>query len=105
LPTQLSDQDEQDLLAELENWEIVETPQRLAPGGVRRELHRVYEFPSFDLAFQFMNEVVARGVQPHNHHPRWENAYNRVEVWLTTFNLNYRPSNRDARLARVCESV
>jgi pterin-4a-carbinolamine dehydratase len=105
VPEPLGDQEERDFLAKLELWEIVETPERLAPAGVRRELHRVYEFPTFDAAFQFMNEVVTRGVQPHNHHPRWENAFNRVEIWLTTFNLNYRPSKRDVRLARACESI
>jgi 4a-hydroxytetrahydrobiopterin dehydratase len=105
LPQPLSEEEECQFLDDFEHWEVVETPERLAPGGVRRELHRVYEFPDFESAFRFMNEVVDRGVRPRNHHPRWENAFNRVEVWLTTFNLNYRPSNRDIRLAQTCESV
>lgn len=104
-PKPLSADGEREFLAEFAHWDIVETPEVFAPGAVRRELHRVYEFPTFELAFQYMNEVVAQGVEPYNHHPRWENAFNRVEIWLTTFNLNYRPSTRDVRLARICESV
>lgn len=105
IPHQLNAEEEEKFLAEFKQWEIVETDEPLAPGGFRRELHRVYEFPTFDLAFQFMTDVVERGIQRHNHHPRWENAFNRVEVWLTTFNLNYKLSKRDLRLAKICEVI
>lgn len=104
-PTPLDLKDERVLLAELPEWTIVETEDRFAEGGLRRELHRAYEFIDFDTAFNFMNEVAGRAIAPHQHHPRWQNTYNRVEVWLTTFNLGYRLSARDRRLARLLEQI
>lgn len=104
-PTQLNDNDEKRFLDEFKEWEIVENEEHNAPGGFRRELHRVYEFPTFELAFEFMNEVVRRGVNQINHHPRWENTFNRLEVWLTTFNIGYKPSVRDIRLAKIFEEI
>jgi len=105
LPQALRDEDEAAFLAEFDEWEIIEIPEPEAPGRFRRELHRVYEFASFESALGFMNEVAERGIRPHNHHPRWQNAYNRVELWLTTFNIGYKPSKKDVRLARVCEQI
>jgi len=105
LPQRLTQDEEQAFLAKWSEWEIVETAEPHAPGGVMRELHRVYEFTTFEDAFRFMTEVVRRAIEPYSHHPRWQNAYFRVEVWLTTFNLNYRPSNRDVRLAEMFEEI
>lgn len=47
------------------------------------ELYREFKFQDFKQAFNFMTEVaqLANGM---NHHPRWQNEYNRVEIWLTT---------------------
>ena len=104
-PPQLTEDEEAEFVVQWPEWNIVETSDPHATGGFRRELHRVYEFPSFKHAFQFMTDVVARGIEPSNHHPRWENTINRVAVWLTTFNLDYKPSVRDVRLATVCETV
>jgi pterin-4a-carbinolamine dehydratase len=52
-----------------------------------------------------MKEVSIRAIEKYNHHPRWQNAYNRLEVWLTTFNLGYKPSNKDLRLAKFFEKI
>jgi 4a-hydroxytetrahydrobiopterin dehydratase len=97
--------DESAFLKKMKEWRIVETREPDAPGRFRRELHRVYEFNSFDDAFRFMNEVAERGIRKPDHHPRWQNTFNRVEIWLTTFNLGYKPSTRDVRLAEVCEQI
>jgi len=104
-PPRLDNEDEKNFLSEYTEWEIVETEEHNTPGGYRRELHRVYEFPNFDLTFEFMTEVVTRGINAMNHHPRWQNTFNRVEVWLTTFNIGFKPSKRDIRLARVFEEI
>lgn len=103
--TQLSEEGERKFLSEYQEWEIVETEEHDAPGGFRREFHRVYEFTSFEMAFEFMNEVVKRGINQINHHPRWQNTFNRLEVWLTTFNIGYKPSMRDIRLGKVFEEI
>lgn len=105
LPQPLTVEEERRFMAEFTEWTILETRDRAAAQGLRRELYRVYEFPTFDFAWRFMNDVEKFAMRPCNHHPRWQNAYNRVEVWLTTFNLGYRPSTKDVRLAGAMENV
>jgi pterin-4a-carbinolamine dehydratase len=105
LPQALNADDESAFLKKMKEWRIVGTREPDAPGGYRQELHRVYEFRSFERAFRFMNEVAERGINVQDHHPRWQNFYTRVEVWLTTSNLGYKLSTRDVRLAEVCEQI
>jgi len=105
LPKPLNDDDESAFLKKMKEWKIVETREPDAPGGFRRELHRVYEFRNFEDAFQFMNEVTERVISLINHHPRWQNTYHRLEIWLTTFNIGYKPSFKDVRLAEGCEQI
>ena len=105
VPPPLSEDEERAFLTELEEWDILNTRVPDLPGRFRRELHRVYEFDSFDRALQFMNDVAERAIRPLDHHPRWENAYTRVEVWLATSNAGYKPTKRDIRLARLFEQI
>jgi 4a-hydroxytetrahydrobiopterin dehydratase len=104
-PEPLDPKTERTLLVELSEWAVLETEDPFAEGRLRRELHRMYEFTTFDAAFHFMKEVTDRAITPYQHHPRWQNAYNRVEVWLTTFNLGCRLSARDRRLAKLFEQI
>jgi 4a-hydroxytetrahydrobiopterin dehydratase len=46
-------------------------------------LYRKFEFNDFKQAFGFMKEV-ARAAEGLNHHPKWLNEYNKVEIWLST---------------------
>jgi pterin-4a-carbinolamine dehydratase len=105
LPDPLTEQDLREFLEKHAQWALVDTRDENASEGVRRELYRVYEFPSYQLAFRFMNEVSERAIVRQSHHPRWQNTWNRVEIWLTTFNLGYRPSTKDLRLAEACEQA
>jgi 4a-hydroxytetrahydrobiopterin dehydratase len=59
-------------LAELEGWSL--------EAG---KLHREYRFPDFVTAFGFMSSV-ALVAEAMNHHPEWQNVYNRVVVDLVT---------------------
>ncbi len=59
-------------LAKLEGWSL--------EAG---KLHREYRFPDFVTAFGFMSSV-ALVAEAMNHHPEWQNVYNRVVVDLTT---------------------
>jgi len=109
LPQPLNQTDERALLAELNKttdlWTVKETEDKYAERGLRRELHRLYEFETFEAAFSFMKDVTDRAILPYNHHPRWQNAFTRVEVWLTTFNLGGQLSVRDRRLAKLLEQI
>lgn len=51
--------------------------------GEQRVLKRTFVFADFVAAFGFMT-VVAIRAQELNHHPDWSNAYNTVDVELTT---------------------
>ena len=71
-PTRLSDVDTAERLRALPGWAIV--------GG---KLHRVFEFRDFAEAFAFMTRV-ALLAEKIDHHPDWQNAYNRVTIDLVT---------------------
>ena len=99
----LSQCEEQKLLAALPEWEIVESEAE--GGNIERQLHRSYEFNSFEAAFEFMSHSAKRAIEKQDHHPKWQNVYNRVEIWLTTFDMGNQISNRDARLAKAFEEI
>ena len=44
---------------------------------------RQFEFADFNAAWAFMNEV-AISAEAMNHHPNWENVYNKVAIRLST---------------------
>jgi 4a-hydroxytetrahydrobiopterin dehydratase len=46
-------------------------------------LYKKFEFADFKAAFGFMTEV-AQLAEGQQHHPRWTNEYNKVEIWLST---------------------
>ena len=46
-------------------------------------LYRKFIFKDFISAFSFMTKV-ALVAEKMDHHPRWSNVYNVVEVWLNT---------------------
>ena len=45
-----------------------------------------YEFKNFDQAFNFM-KVVAVKCEEMNHHPKWTNVYNKLDIELYTHDL------------------
>ena len=46
-----------------------------------------YKFSDFKQAFSFMTSMAMKAEQI-NHHPEWENVYNKVSITLTTHDLN-----------------
>jgi len=101
-PKKATKTEENLLLSELQQWEIIEHG---AQGNGRRELHKIYEFETFEAAFQFMSAAATRIISAQDHHPRWENMYKRVEVWLSTFDLEDQISDRDLKLARSLDQL
>ena len=71
-PAKLTPQELESALAHLPDW-------RVESG----KLHRELRFPSFVEAFGFMSSVALVAEQL-NHHPEWQNVYDRVVVDLTT---------------------
>lgn len=104
-PDPLTEQQLEGFLSKHNLWVLVEHDKPGSIGETIRELHRVFEFMSYDDAWRFMSLIDEKGIRPFNHHPRWQNTYNRVEVWLCTFNIGHKPSKRDLRLAKIMEDT
>ncbi len=90
------------LNTELTRWRKVVSPLPEQPDQVRVELFREFQFKSFRDAIRFMNEV-APGCDIVMHHPRWENIWKTIRVFLTTWDIGHQISDRDVQLARYFE--
>lgn len=67
------------------------------------QLYREFKFKDFKEAFDFMNKV-AKLAEAVNHHPRWTNEYNKVEIWLSTHDAG-RITDKDRRLAKEIDRI
>lgn len=67
-------------------------------------LYKKFIFPDFKLAFSFMN-AVAEIAEQMNHHPRWMNEYNIVEIWLDTHSKGNIITEKDTMLATAIDSL
>jgi pterin-4a-carbinolamine dehydratase len=65
----------------------------------RKELFREYKFGSFQEAIRFMREV-STGCDIADHHPRWENIYRTLRVYLTTWGIDHRVTDRQTQRAK-----
>jgi 4a-hydroxytetrahydrobiopterin dehydratase len=89
-PQPLSDEEIRTRLTELLDWTLREG-----------KLHREFRFDDFVAAFGFMAKLalVAEGM---NHHPEWENVYNRVTISLQTHDVSG-ISNLDFEFAKAAD--
>lgn len=62
------------------------------------QLYRKFSFRDFSEAFAFMTRV-AFEAEKMNHHPRWTNVWNTVEVWLSTHDAGNVVTEKDHALA------
>ncbi|MFT3979210.1 MAG: 4a-hydroxytetrahydrobiopterin dehydratase [Ferruginibacter sp.] len=67
-------------------------------------LYRKFEFPDFSAAFGFMSRV-ALAAEKMNHHPKWTNVYNTVEIWLSTHDAGDTVTEKDQQLSRKIDSI
>lgn len=79
-------------LEQLDGW-------TLENGRIRRS----FEFDDFVQAFGFMT-AVALAAERMNHHPDWSNVYNRVEINLSSHDVDGL-SERDFRLAQRIDAL
>ena len=49
----------------------------------REAYNKLFKFDDFKQAFSFMTSLAMKAEQI-NHHPEWENVYNKVKITLTT---------------------
>jgi pterin-4a-carbinolamine dehydratase len=99
-PDPLSDEKlEIALSASIPDWQKITSRLPEDPERTRVELFREFRFKSFRAAIAFMSEV-APGCDIATHHPRWENIWRTTRVYLTTFDIGHRISDRDVQLAK-----
>jgi 4a-hydroxytetrahydrobiopterin dehydratase len=90
--------------ARLSPTEIEELLPALPDWGLdQHKLFRHFVFENFIDAFGFMTQV-ALLAETMNHHPEWSNVYNRVEIYLTSHDVEG-ISERDFILARRIDSL
>ena len=58
------------------------------------------EFADFVTAFACMTEA-AFHIEQQNHHPEWENVYNKVTIRLTTHDAGNQVTDKDRQLADI----
>lgn len=67
------------------------------------KLHRRYQFPAFSHAIGFI-ATAAIEIDKRDHHPEWQNVYNRVTVDLTTHDTGG-ITRRDVDLALLLDRI
>ncbi len=67
-------------------------------------LYRKFEFKDFSEAFAFMARV-ALAAEKANHHPKWTNVYNKVEIWLNTHDAGDVITAKDNKLAKIIDAI
>lgn len=89
----LADADVTERLAGHPAWKV-------ADGVLERRLR----FPDFRAAFAFMTQV-ALCAEAANHHPDWQNSWNRVTVRLSTHEAGGGITERDFALAAEIDAI
>ncbi|MDE1174931.1 MAG: 4a-hydroxytetrahydrobiopterin dehydratase [Parvibaculaceae bacterium] len=92
--TRLTDKEHKAALEKLPGWTL--DPKRDA-------IQKTFRFNNFNEAFGFMARV-ALEAEKADHHPEWFNVYNKVEVTLTTHDVDGL-SKRDVKLARIMDQI
>ena len=62
-------------LLEIEGWHLTKDG--------REAVEKYFKFSDFKQAFSFMT-IIAFKAEKMDHHPEWENVYNKVKITLTT---------------------
>lgn len=67
-------------------------------------LYRKFDFKTFSEALGFMVQVglIAESM---NHHPKWTNVYNVVEIWLSTHDAGNVVTEKDHALANAIDQL
>lgn len=68
------------------------------------KLYQKFTFTNFSQAFAFMARV-ALEAEKMNHHPEWKNAYNTVEIWLSTHDAGDIITEKDHKLSEKIDAL
>jgi len=67
-------------------------------------LYRQFNFDNFKQAWAFMVEV-AELAEEYQHHPRWENEWSVVQIWLITHEGGMNITDKDRELAKLIDEL
>ncbi len=67
-------------------------------------LYKQFSFHDFKEAWQFMTKVAALA-EAHHHHPRWENEWSTVQIWLLTHAAGSTITDKDRKLAEAIDEL
>ena len=84
----------QEALNSLPDWQLQTDRDAIA---------RSLMFEDFNSAFSFMAKIALKA-EAMNHHPEWSNVYNRLEIVLTSHDVDGL-SERDVKLAKFIDAA
>jgi len=67
-------------------------------------LYKQFVFHDFNEAWDFMQRV-GEAANKIDHHPRWQNEWNVVDIWLGTHEKSMQITDKDRELARLIDSI
>jgi 4a-hydroxytetrahydrobiopterin dehydratase len=67
-------------------------------------LYKKFEFKDFNEAFGFMSRV-ALIAEKMDHHPKWTNVWNSLEIWLSTHSAGDIVTEKDKKLASAIDAI
>lgn len=67
-------------------------------------LYKQFNFKDFKEAWAFMTQV-AELAEQHQHHPRWENEWSVVQIWLITHEGGQKITDKDRVLAEAIDAL
>ena len=68
------------------------------------QLYKKFIFKTFVDAFAFMTKVAIIS-EKMDHHPKWTNVYNTVEVWLSTHDAGNVVTEKDKKLSALIDAL
>ncbi len=85
--------------------QILESYKELNDGWIIKEklIYKEFKFENFIEAFSFMTSV-ALEAEKMNHHPTWDNVYNKVKISLSTHDADGL-SEKDFTLAKKIDTI
>jgi 4a-hydroxytetrahydrobiopterin dehydratase len=70
----------------------------------KEALYKRFQFKDFSEAFAFMTRV-AFEAEKMDHHPKWTNVWNTVEIWLSTHDAGNTVTEKDRKLAAKIDKL
>jgi len=89
---------------ELTDWKVMSSKLPENPFITRNELYKEFKFEDFKSVIKFIKDV-SKICEALPHHPRWENTWTTLRVWLTTWDINHVISYKDIMLARQMDNT